>query len=63
MLFLICLFGVIATIFFWCVAHDFLLLRVKRNDVDFYIQPFGGRDEDLPKLFAELQEAHQGKPF
>ena len=48
---------------YWCVAHDFLLLKVKRNNVDFYIQPFGGRDEDLPRLMQELKEEHQGKPF
>lgn len=48
---------------FWCVAYDFLLLKVKRNDVDFYIQPFGGRDEDLPLLMQELKEANNGQPF
>lgn len=48
---------------YWCVAHDFLLLKVKRNNVDFYIQPFGGRDEDLPRLMQELKEEHRGKPF
>ena len=45
---------------YWCVAHDFLLLKVKRNNVDFYIQPFGGRDEDLPRLMLELKDEHHG---
>ena len=27
------------------------------------MQPFGGKDEDLPKLFAEIKEYHEGKPF
>ena len=40
-----------------------MLLKVKRNDVDFYIQPFGGRDEDLPLLMQELREEHGGQPF
>ncbi|MDY6029090.1 MAG: phosphatidylglycerol lysyltransferase domain-containing protein [Acidaminococcaceae bacterium] len=48
---------------FWCVAHDFLLLKVKRNNSDFYIQPFGGKDEDLPCLMEALKEEHSGKPF
>ena len=48
---------------YWAQAHDFLLLKVKRNDVDFYIQPFGGRDEDLPLLMQELREEHGGQPF
>ncbi len=48
---------------FWCVARDFLLLKVRRNNVDFYIQPFGGKDEDLPLLMQELKEANQGRPF
>lgn len=48
---------------YWCEAHGFLLVKVKRNDVDFYIQPFGGRDEDLPLLMQELKEEHGGAPF
>lgn len=48
---------------FWCIVHDFLLVKVKRNDVDFYIQPFGGRDEDLPLLIEELKKEHKGSPF
>lgn len=48
---------------FWCIVHDFLLVKVKRNDVDFYIQPFGGRDEDLPLLIEELKKENKGSPF
>lgn len=48
---------------YWCVAHGFLLVKVKKNNVDFFLQPFGGRDEDLPRLMQELEEAHDGKPF
>ena len=48
---------------YWCIAYDFLILRVKRNNVDFYLQPLGGRDEDLPKLIADLREEHNGQPF
>ena len=39
------------------------MIKVKRNEVDFFLQPFGGKDEDLPKLFAEIKEYHEGKPF
>ena len=48
---------------YWTVVHDFLVIKVKRNEVDFFLQPFGGKDEDLPKLFAEIKEYHEGKPF
>lgn len=34
-------------------------MKVKRNGVDFYLQPFGGRDEDLPQLLEELKEYHR----
>ena len=39
------------------------MIKVNRNEVDFFLQPFGGKDEDLPKLFAEIKEYHEGKPF
>ena len=48
---------------FWCVSHDFLLLKVRRYGVDFFIQPFGGKDEDLPLIMEELLEANGGQPF
>lgn len=48
---------------FWTVAHGFLLLGVNRKEVDFYVQPFGGKDEDLPALFQELKELHKDKPI
>ena len=48
---------------FWCVSHGFLIVKVKRNDVDFFLQPFGGKDEDIPLLIEELKEYHGGKPF
>ena len=48
---------------FWCVSHGFLIIKVKRNEVDFFLQPFGGKDEDLPLLMEELKEYHGGKPF
>lgn len=48
---------------FWTVAHDFLVIKVKRNDVDFFLQPFGGKDEDLPLLMQEIKEYNGGQPF
>ena len=47
---------------YWCVAHDFLLYKVRRGGVDFYLQPFGGKDEDLPRLIEEIRESNGG-PF
>lgn len=48
---------------FWCEAHGFLIVKVKRNNVDFYLHPFGGKPEDFPEILAELKEHSQGKPF
>ena len=59
----ICLCGRTCYDIFWTEAHGFLVLKVKRNDVDFFLQPFGGKDEDLPLLMKEIKEYHNGKPF
>jgi len=48
---------------FWCEYKNFLLLKVKRQDDAFYLQPFGGRDEDLPEVMEELLKDNQGEPF
>lgn len=48
---------------YWTVSNGFLLLGVNRKAVDFYVQPFGGRDEDLPKLIQELRQLHSDKPI
>lgn len=48
---------------YWTEVDGFLVIKVKRNDVDFFLQPFGGRDEDLPQLFVKMKEYHEGKPF
>lgn len=48
---------------YWCEAHGFLLLKVKRHGLDFYLQPMGGRDEDLPLIMELLLEEHAGKPY
>ncbi|MCD8174729.1 MAG: phosphatidylglycerol lysyltransferase domain-containing protein [Phascolarctobacterium sp.] len=47
----------------WCIARNFLLIKVNRNNVDFFLQPFGGRDEDLPLLINDIREIHEGIPF
>ena len=39
------------------------MIKVKRNEVDFFLQPFGGKDRRSAKLFAEIKEYHEGKPF
>lgn len=48
---------------FWSIIRDFLIVKVKRNDVDFYLQPFGGIERDLPLLIEDLKEAQHGHPF
>ena len=48
---------------YWCVAHGFLLIKVKRDNVDFFLPPIGGADEDLPLVLEKLREFSQGKPF
>lgn len=48
---------------FWCIEHDFLLVKVKRNDIDFYLHPFGGKPEDFPKIIDEIKAYSKGEPF
>ena len=48
---------------YWCEYKNFLLLKVKRHGEAFYLQPFGGRDEDLPEVFDLLLEANGGAAF
>lgn len=47
---------------YWCRYLDFLLVRVKRKDVDFFLQPFGGRDEDLPQVLEAIKD-YEGHSF
>lgn len=39
------------------------MLKVRRYGVDFYIQPFGGKDEDLPLIMEDILETNGGQPF
>ena len=48
---------------YWTIDHDFLLIKVKKNGKDFFLQPFGGRDEDLPLVIEELRAYHDNKGF
>lgn len=48
---------------YWCEYKAFLLLKVKRHNCAFYLQPFGGRDEDLPSVMDKLLEDNGGQPF
>lgn len=48
---------------YWCIHNDFLLIKVCRDGDNFFLQPFGGKDEDLPQLMEELLAYNQGKPF
>lgn len=48
---------------FWCEYKNFLLLKVKRHGEAFYIQPFGGKDEDLPEIMRELIADNNGEPL
>lgn len=48
---------------YWCEAYDTLLLKVNRHGQPFYLQPFGGRDEDLPMIMKELVADNGGQPL
>ena len=48
---------------YWTIAHDFLIVKVRRSGVDFMLPPYGGRDEDLPLVLDELREYHEGHTF
>ena len=47
----------------WAISHDFLIIKVTRDNITFVLQPFGGAIEDLPAVIEELKEAFAGKPF
>ena len=42
---------------YWTIDHDFLLIKVKKSGKDFFLQPFGGKDEDLPLVIEELRRS------
>ena len=44
----------------WTEQFGFLLIKVQLEDDIFYLQPFGGKDEDLPLLVKEIKEHHGG---
>ena len=46
----------------WTEKYGFLLIKVELGDETYYLQPFGGKDEDLPLLVKEIKE-HHGGPF
>ena len=45
---------------FWAEKYGFLIIQVQVEDHTFYLQPFGGKDEDLPLLIREMKEYHGG---
>ena len=47
----------------WAISHEFLIIKVTRDDITFVLQPFGGADEDLPVVIEELKEEFAGKHF
>lgn len=48
---------------YWTVDHNFLLIKVMKNGKEFFLQPFGGDDADLPLVLRELKEYNGGKGF
>lgn len=46
----------------WTEIFGFLLIKVELEGESYYLQPFGGKDEDLPLLAKEIREA-EGGPF
>lgn len=47
----------------WAICHGALIIEVTRDGVNYISQPFGGIDEDLPKILATLREYFQGSSF
>ena len=47
----------------WAISHEFLIIKVTRDDITFVLQPFGGAEEDLPVVIEELKEEFAGKHF
>ncbi|MGE4588864.1 MAG: DUF2156 domain-containing protein [Acidaminococcaceae bacterium] len=45
----------------WAISHEFLIIKVTRNDITFVLQPFGGDDKDLPAVIEELKKTFAGK--
>jgi len=48
---------------YWAVCHGALILKVTLASHTFLLPPYGGIDEDLPIVVAELKEYFQGQPF
>lgn len=48
---------------FWAICQGCLLVKVTVNNVTFLLPPFGGINEELPKIIDALRENFQGKPF
>ena len=46
---------------YWTEIYGFLIVKVKRDLTEFFLQPFGGKDEDLPKLIEALREYAGGE--
>jgi len=45
---------------FWSELHGFLIIKVQLEDQTFFLQPFGGKDEDVPLIIKELKEYSGG---
>ncbi len=48
---------------YWAICQGCLLIKVTVNNVTFVLPPFGGINEELPKIIDALRENFQGKPF
>jgi len=48
---------------FWAICQGCLLVKVTVNNVTFVLPPFGGINEELPKIIEALRENFQGNPF
>lgn len=46
----------------WTEQYGFLVIKVEAEGKTFFLQPFGGRDEDLPLLLEALKD-YAGGPF
>ena len=45
---------------YWTEHLGFLIIKVDVEDTSFFLQPFGGKEEDLSRLVRDLKEYHGG---
>ncbi|MDO4178285.1 MAG: phosphatidylglycerol lysyltransferase domain-containing protein [Phascolarctobacterium sp.] len=45
---------------FWCIEDGFLIIKARRYGEDFFMPPFGGKDEDLLGVMKKIMDENNG---